>query len=111
MKSGNAIQSIWAYTVKNDFLHHFKDVYGPNGSWVKLFRRFPGYLKTELIRDLDDPFRFITVDYWESYTLFLSMKKNSSTEYASLDTLCGTYTSSEHHIGVFEVVGENEADP
>ncbi len=48
----------------------FEELYGPEGEWVRLFRRSPAYRGTELLEDLDSPNRFVTIDRWgEQLTL------------------------------------------
>jgi heme-degrading monooxygenase HmoA len=57
---------IWQYRVGGNSVHEFERAYGPEGPWVKLFRRHSGYVRTELHRDLQKPSWYITVDYWQS---------------------------------------------
>jgi heme-degrading monooxygenase HmoA len=106
--SDKEIQTIWEYEVRSDFIAQFITAYGPNGDWVKLFLKCPGFIKTELKRDLDNPNRFVTIDYWQSYSAFSSMKQLIATEYKDLDNQCEAYTLSENHIGIFEMVDNVE---
>jgi len=108
MGSEKKIQTIWEYEVRSEHITQFKNAYGANGDWVRLFQKCPGYLKTELKRNLDNPNIFLTVDYWQSYSDFLSMKLIIADEYSILDKLCEVYTSSENHLGVFEIVDNAE---
>ena len=103
MNIEKAIQSIWEYEVREQLVSQFEIAYGPEGDWVKLFRKCPGYLKTELKRDIENPNRFLTIDYWQSYSAFSSIKIIIPTEYDALDKRCGDYTLSENHVGVFEI--------
>lgn len=96
------MQSIWEYIVRSDQLPSFLDAYGPSGKWVALFQKCPGFVKTDLRCDLNNPHRFLTVDYWESLSDFSNMKRFIASEYASLDKECEGYTVAEKHIGVFE---------
>ena len=98
------IRSIWVYEVREQFISQFVDAYGPEGDWVKLFRKCPGYLKTELKRDIDTPNRFLTIDFWQSYSAFSSIKQIIRAEYEALNNCCDDYTLSENHIGVFEMI-------
>ena len=96
------IQSIWEYEVRERFITQFENAYGPEGDWIKLFRKCPGYLKTELKRDIENPNRFLTFDYWLSFSAFSSIRLIIPAEYEALDKRCDDYTLSENHIGVFE---------
>lgn len=59
-------QTIWEYRIKPGKKNEFENLYGSNGKWIKLFQKFPGYIKTELHRDINDPDRYVTIDHWES---------------------------------------------
>ena len=101
MTSQPIFQCIWEYEVLERFRADFVRAYGSNGSWVKLFNRCPGYLNTELKRDVENPNRYITVDSWESFSAFSAMNQTIGDEYAELDHKCEAYTLSENHIGLF----------
>ena len=90
---------IWEYHVKIVHLADFERVYAPNGAWAELFRKGKGYLGTELIRDVQDPHRFLTIDRWtsaEEYNEFLS---NWQSEYKVLDAQCEDWTENESLLG------------
>ena len=42
----------------------FEERYGPDGDWVRLFRRGEGYGETVLLRDLAAPGRYVVTDTW-----------------------------------------------
>jgi heme-degrading monooxygenase HmoA len=94
-------QSIWEYEVREKFRPDFVRAYDSNGTWIKLFSRCPGYLNTELKRDVENANRFVTVDSWESFSAFSSMKQSIGSEYTKLDNKCEVFTQSENHIGFF----------
>jgi heme-degrading monooxygenase HmoA len=53
----------------------FEQAFGPEGEWAAFFRQGRGYIGTELLRDLEEPERYLVVDRWESadaYNLFLA---------------------------------------
>jgi quinol monooxygenase YgiN len=96
---------IWEFTVAPAHAGDFERVYGPDGDWVQLFRRGRGHLRTELLRDLDRPLRYVTVDTWESRAAFDAFRAAFADEFEALDARCAGWTSSETQIGVFEEVG------
>jgi len=108
MNSTKEIQSIWEYHIKSEYLSEFINTYAPDGDWVKLFQKCPGYIKTELKSDTDDPHRFVTIDYWQSYSAFSSMKQTIGNEYEKLDKKCEKYTLSENHLGLFGIIDSCE---
>jgi heme-degrading monooxygenase HmoA len=44
----------------------FERVYGPEGEWAQFFRTGRGYVGTELLRDLEQPGRYLVLDRWDS---------------------------------------------
>ena len=101
MNSQPNFQSIWEYEVNDKFRADFIEAYNSNGLWVKLFREYEGYIKTDLKQDKDQSSRFLTIDYWQSHSAFSAMKQTISGEYNRLDKQCEAYTLSENHIGYF----------
>lgn len=103
MTSQSKFQSIWEYEVRDSFRAEFIEAYDSNGLWAKLFGQCKGYLKTELIEDLNQQNRFITIDYWQSHSAFSVMKNTVTDDYKKLDAQCEAYTHSENHIGFFSI--------
>jgi hypothetical protein len=101
LNSQSNFQSIWEYDVKDKFRADFIEAYKSNGLWVKLFRECEDYIKTDLKQDIDQPNRFLTIDYWQSHSAFSAMKQTIGDEYNQLDKQCEAYTLSENHIGYF----------
>lgn len=99
MKPGYAYA--WEFTAAPDKLEEFKRVYGEDGEWVRLFRRAAGYLRSELLQDQANPWRFITVDYWESEAAWRSFREKFLHEYENLDVVCEQVTIRERELGRF----------
>jgi len=97
----NGIQIIWEYTVKEEYLKEFIEVYSSNGNWAKLFKKCLGYKQTQLKQSLTNNRTFITIDYWDSLSSYSSMKVHIKNEYESLDQECELYTKSEKMVGIF----------
>ncbi len=97
---------IWEYLVKQESIEEFLRAYGPQGTWVELFSRAKGYLRTELHRDTANPRRFLTIDCWESEAAHLRFRQNFSKDYADIDESCAAFTESETFLGKFEPAGE-----
>lgn len=81
-----------------EHVREFEQAYGVDGEWVKLFRRAPGYLRTELIRDRENPLRYLTIDSWESEDAYAAFRSQFSKEFAALDAKCAAWTTSEKEI-------------
>ena len=100
-----AFAVFWEFRVRPRKRRAFEQAYGPDGDWAQLFRRFKGYLGTELLRDRAAPLRYFTIDCWSSRQAFLTMKKKSRAAYKALDEQCESLTSRERLIGEFDVQG------
>ncbi len=95
---------MWEYRVHPESVPRFEACYGPEGEWVELFRRAPGYIETLLYRDREAPHRYLTVDVWESAEAFDKFRHRFADEFATLDAYCETLTESEALIGRFRPI-------
>lgn len=96
------IQIIWEFVARAGQSPEFERCYASDGPWAKLFRRAPGYRGTSLLRDADEPRRYLTIDRWENAAAQRAMRERWAEEYAALDLACEPLTESERRIGVFE---------
>jgi len=94
--------ALWEFFVPQDCQSDFEKAYGPEGAWVQLFRRSVGHLGSELIRDLDRPGRYVTLDHWTSRDAFHNFKREHADEYAAIDQQCERLTEREVFLGAFE---------
>jgi heme-degrading monooxygenase HmoA len=93
--------ALWEFEVKPGLEDSFQKIYGPQGSWVQLFRRDPHFRETRLLRDAVHPQVYFTLDYWDSETDYQNFKHNNLDAYESLDRETQNLTLSERHIGCF----------
>ena len=108
MKSEETIRVVWEYLVKEEETENFISVYSSDGEWAQLFKKYPGYIKTELIRETLNSQRFITIDYWASLDAYLSMQQKNKADYNVLDKKCQSYTTHENKIGIFQSLANNK---
>lgn len=90
---------IWEYQVRPESVERFREAYARDGPWVALFQRASGYIGTELYRDVDDPYRYVTVDRWESQQAYDRFRLSFSAEFERLDAECEGFTQRELRIG------------
>ncbi len=100
----NRYLALWEFQVKPESISAFEETYGPDGAWAQLFRQSPDYLGTELIRDLNHPGRYLTLDYWTSRESLQTFKQGHHSAYAALDKQCESLTDKEMFLGDFEHV-------
>jgi heme-degrading monooxygenase HmoA len=55
---------VFVYEVRE--AEEFERAYGPEGDWAQFFRGGRGYVGTELLRDVEQPGRYLLVDRWDS---------------------------------------------
>jgi heme-degrading monooxygenase HmoA len=89
---------VWKYEVLADHEEHFREAYGPDGDWARLFARHDGFLGTELIV-VDEPRHYMTIDRWESEQSFNAYMELDREEYRRLDERFEAFTVSEDLVG------------
>lgn len=94
--------AVWEFQVKPEAVSAFEETYGPDGAWAQLFRQSPDYRGTELIRDLERPGRYLTLDHWTSREAFRRFKQDYHADYTVLDKRCENLTEDEALVGEFE---------
>jgi heme-degrading monooxygenase HmoA len=93
---------IWEFQVKPAAQLDFEKIYGPDGAWANLFRQSPDYRGTQLVRNIDRPGRYLTLDRWTSSEALHQFKQAHQSEYAAFDKQCETLTDNECFLGEFE---------
>lgn len=96
------IDVIWTYRVRKNRLTDFLRYYAAEGVWADLFRAAPEYRGTDLLRDQEDPFRFATVDHWESLEAYQRFLDLHQADYKRIDAECAYLTLEETKVGCFE---------
>lgn len=95
---------MWEFKVKSDSVDRFMKLYGSDGEWVQLFSKAEGYVRTKLHRDVDQPLRFVTVDYWESKNHFRRFRTDFAAKFDEIDKMGEELTESETQIGEFAFI-------
>ncbi len=93
---------IWSFTVRTGCEAEFERHYGPEGTWVALFRLAAGYIDTRLLKDRDVPGRYVTVDRWESEAAYRRFRERFAVEYDAIDRACEALTEDERAVGAYE---------
>ena len=93
--------AVWKFVVRQEHLDRFRHHYGPEGSWVELFRSSPAYIRTELLQDDQNPAHFLTLDYWQTKDEYVQFRSDSREAYENLDREFERLTVSEERIGDF----------
>jgi heme-degrading monooxygenase HmoA len=107
--SGAGYATLWEFVVDPARRAEFERRYGPDGDWVRLFRRAGGYLGSELLRDRTDPARFLTIDRWQTREDFLAFRREHGAEYERLDRELEGLATRETPLGEFTPAGSGPA--
>jgi heme-degrading monooxygenase HmoA len=102
LKAGAEHVIVWEFRVAAGKEAEFIEKYGANGTWARFFREGQGYIRTELVRDVADPTRFLTLDYWQSEEEFKDFRERNQAEYERLDQQFEGLTKTETRLGAFE---------
>jgi heme-degrading monooxygenase HmoA len=105
------IQIVWQYDVKEESRGKFELAYGPGGPWSDLFARSPGFRGTVLLRDTNNPRRYLTIDNWDSKDHHEAMLAEHNDKYSALDAAFHEWTDSQVEIGVFRLLAEASIRP
>lgn len=95
---------VWEFRTKHGHAAEFERVYGAEGDFVKLFRQGKGYRGSDLLRDSQDPHRYLAIDRWESAAAYEAFAKEKQSEYEALNRRCEVLRSDERCLGRFQVV-------
>lgn len=92
---------VWEFWIRPGREAEFVAQYGPDGAWTKLFSKSDGYIRTELLRDMKEERRFVTLDFWSSEAEFSRFHTQHLAEYERLDKELESLTQGERRLGAF----------
>jgi Antibiotic biosynthesis monooxygenase len=104
MTTSGAFATLWEFSVLPARQPEFVSHYGPDGSWVRLFRLAQGYLGTELLNDRTDPLRYVTIDRWQTAEHWHAFRRQFSAQYEALDRRCEGLTAREVPLGEYAAI-------
>jgi len=90
--------TLWEFEVKSGSEELFEQAYGPEGDWVRLFRRDARYRGTRLLREVGRERVYVTMDQWESQEAYEEFRQKCAAEYAEIDKKCEGLTQGENHL-------------
>jgi heme-degrading monooxygenase HmoA len=88
----------------------FEQAYGPEGDWARFFSQGEGYIGTELLRDVDEPDRYLVIDRWQSIQAYNDFVSEHRAEYLRRSDESALHYLQELRFGTFENIW-NEPDP
>src|SRR5271168_531771 len=71
----NMVRIVWEFTARADKIKEFENYFAGSGPWTALFRKNSGYHGTLLLRDMQMPRRYLTIDRWENAAMHRAMRE------------------------------------
>ena len=105
------IEIICELIAKEEARGPFELAYGPGGAWSNLFAGRPGFRGTTLLRDTEDPRRYLTVDVWDREAQRAQALAERGDDYAALEAAFDDWTESRTELGSFRVQAEASVRP
>jgi len=93
---------VWEYRVNPEHVEEFEAMYRPDGPWVELFHRSPGFVSTTLMRDIRGGQRYMVSDRWSSLEAYEHFRAEHAEAYAALDARGRRLYQSENEVGRFD---------
>jgi heme-degrading monooxygenase HmoA len=103
------IALVFRYDVRDP--ESFEAAYGADGEWAEFFRQGHGYIGTELLRDVEEPDRYLVIDRWESADAYNAFLLEFHTEYMRRADEARFHYLQELRFGTFENVWASRDDP
>jgi heme-degrading monooxygenase HmoA len=95
---------VWEYMVRRERVEEFESLYRPDGPWVELFRRSPGFVDTSLVRDVRNRNRYVISDRWTGEEAYEAFQREHAADYQALNARGERLHRAEHLIGKFETL-------
>ena len=99
------------FVVKGEARGQFELAYGPGGAWSKLFAQSPGFRGMTVLRDTNNPQRYLTIDLWDTGAQREQALAERQAEYSSLDAAFADWIESKTEVGIFRVRAEATVYP
>ena len=104
-------ETIWEFVVKDEDRGKFELVYGPGGEWSNLFAGCPGFRGTTVLRDIENPSRYLTIDIWDTEAQQDRALVEHQAEYTDLKNTLGHWTESATELGTFSMQAQANVRP
>lgn len=100
---------VWEFRPRQGLEGAFRQVYGPAGAWVQLFRRAPGFLGTDLIGTRAGD-RYLTLDRWRERSAWDAFLRTWPDEYAELDRECEPLVEIDREVALLRTATLEDSD-
>jgi heme-degrading monooxygenase HmoA len=105
------IEFVYECVVNEEARGLFELAYGPGGAWSALFGDSPGFRGTTLLRDAEQPRRYLAIEIWDTAADREEALAEGAAEYAALGATLAEWTESRRELGIFRVLAEGTVRP
>lgn len=105
------IEIVREIIVRQEAQGQFELVYGPGGAWSKLFGKSPGFRGTTVLKDTNNPRRYLIIDLWDTEVQQEQALSECADEYSKLNADLEDWIESRIEVGVFRVRAEATVRP
>jgi hypothetical protein len=105
------IEIVYEFVVKEESRGQFELTFGQGGAWSKLFARCQGFRGATLLRDIENPQRYLLIDLWDTVAQREQALDECKAEYAQLEAAFVDWTESKIEVGIFRVQAEATVRP
>mgnify|MGYP001828614795 CR=1 FL=1 len=105
------VEIICEYLVREQARGQFELAFGPGGAWSKLFSRSPGFRGATVLRDANDPRRYLAIEVWDSGDQRDQALVEGQDGYAGLLAALEEWTETRTELGTFSVLAQAGVRP
>jgi heme-degrading monooxygenase HmoA len=105
------IEIVFEYVVNEEARGLFELAYGPGGAWSKLYARCQGFRGATLLRDEENPRRYLVIELWDTSADRGQALSEQEAEYADLESTLGGWTETQTKLGTYRVLAEATVRP
>jgi heme-degrading monooxygenase HmoA len=109
--TSSMVQFVWEFVVHEGAQGPFELAYGPGGAWSQLFAPAPGFRGITLLRDTDDPRRYLAIEVWDAAAQREQALAQRADAYAALEASLAGWAASAREVGAFRVRAEATVRP
>ncbi len=105
------VERVQELVIRPEERGRFELVFGPGGAWGSLFGQHPGFRGTTLLRDVQDPRRYLVIDLWEAEGQREQALAAQEAAWSGLEAALAGWAESRQELGTFRVLAEGTVRP
>ena len=105
------VEIVCEYLVREQARGQFELAFGPGGAWSQLFSRSPGFRGATVLRDTNDPRRYLAIEVWDSEHQRDQALDEGQDGYAGLLAAFEEWTETRTELGTFSVLAQAGVRP